>query len=65
VHVTQDAKLRSTAVNWSKASNVFFIDIVGCSKLLINEQSDQIQELKQSHAKENSFAWLFNWLPLT
>jgi hypothetical protein len=43
---------------------VFFIDIVGCSKLLINEQSDQIQELKQSHAKENNFAWPFNWLPL-
>jgi hypothetical protein len=36
--------------------HVLFIDIVGCSKLLINEQSDQIQELKQSHAKENSFA---------
>src|ERR1700736_1352092 len=27
--------------------HVFFIDIVGYSKLLINEQSEQIQELKQ------------------
>jgi len=45
--------------------HVLFIDMVGYSKLMINEQSDQIQELKQSHAKENSFAWLFNWLPLT
>ena len=42
--------------------HVLFIDIVGCSKLLINEQSDQIQELKQSHAKEKSFTWPFNWL---
>jgi hypothetical protein len=45
-------------------ARVLFIDIVGYSKLLINEQSDRIQELKQSHAKENSFAWPFNWLPL-
>ena len=35
---------------------VLFIDIIGCSKLLIAEHSDQIQELKESYAKENSFA---------
>ena len=40
--------------------HVLFIDIVGYSKLLITEHSDQIQELKQSHAKENSSAWPFN-----
>ncbi|HEY2681859.1 MAG TPA: hypothetical protein VGI59_11105 [Candidatus Udaeobacter sp.] len=44
--------------------HVLFIDIVGYSKLMINEQSEQIRTLKQSHAKENSFAWPFNWLPL-
>jgi len=36
--------------------HALFIDIVGCSKLLINEQSDQIQELKESYAKQNSSA---------
>jgi hypothetical protein len=36
--------------------HVLFIDIVGYSKLLIAEHSDQIQELKESYAKENSFA---------
>ena len=40
--------------------HVLFIDIVGYSMLLITEHSDQIQELKESCAKQNSSAWLFN-----
>ena len=40
--------------------HVLFIDIVGYSKLLITEHSDQIQELMESYAKQNSSAWLFN-----
>jgi hypothetical protein len=40
--------------------HVLFIDIVGCSKLLITEHSDQIQELKESYAKQNNSAWPFN-----
>jgi hypothetical protein len=40
--------------------HVLFIDIVAYSMLLITEHSDQIQELKESCAKQNSSAWLFN-----
>ena len=40
--------------------HVLFIDIVGYSMLLITEQSDQIQELKESYVKQNSSVWLFN-----
>ena len=34
--------------------HVLFIDIVGYSKLLINEQSEQIQKLKESCAGQSS-----------
>ena len=37
--------------------HVLFIDIVGYSKLLINEQSEQIQKLKEIVRGQTNSAW--------
>jgi hypothetical protein len=44
---------RSSDVKFEIA-HVLFIDIVGYSKLLINEQSEQIQKLKTDRARNRS-----------
>ncbi len=36
--------------------HVLFIDIVGYSKLLINEQSDQLEKLRKSRARRGNSA---------
>ncbi len=37
--------------------HVLFIDIVGYSKLLIHEQSEQLQTLKKSSAERSNSVW--------